>query len=515
MSRKLLASLTTLTLVGCGGAASNPVNSSTELDTFEGASMVAQAHQALRGKIQQGEEFVARGVIVDDNGDTHVRFDRTYQGLRVLGGDFVSHQDAQGSLRALSSASTESLAGLSVTPLLDPAAAADLAERVFQGVRNGAAASVELVIFAREGKPTPAFEVVLEGTKADGTPSALHVVVHALTGAVLETSDEIETAAANGTGNSLYVGAVSIAINSTSSGYELRDPSRGKGFYTLDMGGSQSGGGIFTSTTSSFGNGTSTSAASAGVDAHYGIQKTYDYFKNVHGRNGIDGAGGTGFNRVHYGSKYNNAFWTDSCFCMTYGDGDGTTFSPLTAIDVAGHEMTHGVTSRTARLVYSGESGGLNEATSDIFGSMVEFYAASASDPGDYLIGEKIYTPKTSGDALRYMANPSKDGKSANCWSSAVAGLDVHHSSGVGNHFFYLLAEGSSGSSTCNNTTLTGIGRSAAEKIWYRALTTYMTSSTKYAGARTATLSAAKDLFGDGSAQHKAVAAAWSGVSVN
>ena len=219
--------------------------------------------------------------------------------------------------------------------------------------------------------------------------------------------------------------------------------------------------------------------------------------------------------RDSYGSKYNNAFWTDSCFCMTYGDGDGATFSPLTAIDVAGHEMTHGVTSRTARLVYSGESGGLNEATSDIFGSMVEFYAASASDPGDYLIGEKIYTPKTSGDALRYMANPSKDGKSANCWSSAVAGLDVHHSSGVGNHFFYLLAEGSTGSTTCNNTTLTGIGRSAAEKIWYRALTTYMTSSTKYAGARTATLSAAKDLFGDGSAQHKAVAAAWSGVSVN
>uniref|UniRef100_UPI0013D3529C M4 family metallopeptidase n=3 Tax=Pseudomonadota TaxID=1224 RepID=UPI0013D3529C len=78
------------------------------------------------------------------------------------------------------------------------------------------------------------------------------------------------------------------------------------------------------------------------------------------------------YNRVHYSRNYNNAYWSDACFCMTYGDGDGTTLRPLVALDVAGHEMTHGVTSRTANLTYSGESGGLNEATSDIFGTMVE-----------------------------------------------------------------------------------------------------------------------------------------------
>jgi len=514
MSRKLLASLATLTLVGCGSTSSN-VTSSTEVDTVEGAGAIALARQALKGQQQEGEEWVARGVILDDNGDSHVRFDKRYQGLRVLGGDFVSHQNGDGTLRELSSASTASLKGLSMKPSINAASATVLAESAFTGQRSGGAASAELVVFARGEKPVLAYEVVLEGVKADGTPSVLHVVVNALTGSVLETADEIETAATTSTGNSLYVGAVSLATNSISTGYEMRDPSRGNGFYTLNLANGTSGGSVFTSTTSSFGNGTSSNAASAGVDAHYGIQKTYDYYKNVHGRNGIDGAGGTGYNRVHYSSRYNNAFWSDSCFCMTYGDGDGTTFTPLTAIDVAGHEMTHGVTSRTARLVYSGESGGLNEATSDIFGSMVEYYAASASDPGDYLIGEKIYTPSTSGDALRYMANPSRDGKSANCWSSSVGSLDVHYSSGVANHFFYLLAEGSSGSSTCNSSTLTGIGRSAAEKIWYRALTVYMTSSTKYAGARTATLSAAKDLFGSGSTQYNAVAAAWSAVSVN
>src|SRR6185295_4433937 len=153
-------------------------------------------------------------------------------------------------------------------------------------------------------------------------------------------------------------------------------------------------------------------SSTVAADAHYGVSKTWDYYKNVHGRNGIANNGVGALSRVHYGRGYVNAFWSDGCFCMTFGDGDnGVRFNPLIALDVAGHEMSHGVTSRTAGLVYSGESGGLNEATSDIFGTMVEFYAANASDAGDYLIGEKIYKPATTGDALRYMYNPGLDGK--------------------------------------------------------------------------------------------------------
>jgi Zn-dependent metalloprotease len=199
---------------------------------------------------------------------------------------------------------------------------------------------------------------------------------------------------------------------------------------------------------------------------------------------------------------------------MTYGDG--ASFGPLVSLDVTGHEMSHGVTSRTAALTYSGESGGLNESTSDIFGTLVEFYAANPSDPGDYLIGEK---PGGAGGPLRYMDQPSKDGASADCWSSSVGNLDVHYSSGVGNHFFYLLAVGSGPSAfgnspTCNGSTLIGIGNAAAGAIWYRALTTYMTSSTDYHGARVASLNAASDLYGGGSAQYNAVNAAWAGVGV-
>lgn len=152
---------------------------------------------------------------------------------------------------------------------------------------------------------------------------------------------------------------------------------------------------------------------------------------------------------------------------------------------------------------------------------MVEFSANNPNDPGDYLIGEEFDLAKGLG--FRRMDNPSSDGKSVNCWSSTTGTLDVHYSSGVGNHFFYLLAEGSGAktfggkahsSTTCNGTTLPGIGRDAAAKIWYRALTVYMTSSTNYAGARAATVKAAGDLFGATSTQATAVARAWDAVSV-
>jgi Zn-dependent metalloprotease len=206
---------------------------------------------------------------------------------------------------------------------------------------------------------------------------------------------------------------------------------------------------------------------------------------------------------------------------MTYGDGEGNT-KPLTSLDVAAHEMTHGVTSNTAGLNYSGESGGLNEATSDIFGAAVEFYANNPADPGDYLIGEKIDI-NGDGTPLRYMDKPSRDGSSADYWSSSLGGLDVHYSSGPANHFFYLLSEGSGAktingvsynSPTYNGSTVTGIGRAKAAAIWYKALTSYMTSTTNYKGARTATLNAASALYGASSTEYKAVAAAWTAVNV-
>jgi Zn-dependent metalloprotease len=160
---------------------------------------------------------------------------------------------------------------------------------------------------------------------------------------------------------------------------------------------------------------------------------------------------------------------------------------------------------------------------------MVEFYANNAQDTPDYLIGEKIFKANVPGSAnqraLRYMFNPSADHGSPNCYYSGIGSLDVHYSSGVANLFFYLLAEGTGARTysgvdhtpapTCDGSTFAGIGRAKAERIWYRALSVYFTSGTDYAAARTATISAANDLFGAASAEASAVATAWSAVSVN
>jgi Zn-dependent metalloprotease len=364
------------------------------------------------------------------------------------------------------------------------------------------------------------------GTQADGTPARILRTVDAVTGRVLISEETNETV--TGTGRGLYVGRSSpVTFDTTQSGssFTLTDPVRGNG-KTQDTQNKTDTCVViwcsfaktvaYTDADNAWGNGSNADRATAAVDVYYGSEKTWDYYKSVFGRNGIANDGKGALSRVHYGSAYNNAFWQDSCFCMSYGDGDGKTFNPLVGVDVTGHEMSHGVTSHTANLTYSGESGGLNEGTSDIFGTMVEFFANNPDDPPDFTIGEEI-TP--TGKPLRYMAQPSRDGASADCWSTGTKNLDVHYSSGVANHFFYLLSQGSGTgpydtSTTCNGTTVTGIGNDAAQRIWYRALTVYMTSSTNYAGARTASLNAARDLFTSGSAQYNSVAAAWHAVNV-
>nr|BFD84993.1 M4 family metallopeptidase [Streptomyces sp. Xyl84] len=499
------------------------------------ASALAEHAGALG--LTAGERTGVRDVIVDKDGTQHVRYDRTYDRLPVLGGDFVVHLAPDGTYRGADRATRTTVSLATTTPRLAAPEAAHLAEHALRAAHPATRfqqvkAKPGLVVDALHGAPRLAWRTVAAGLDSLGNPVARTVLTDALTGAQIDAWDSIETA--TGDGKSLYSGTVALETTQSGSAYQLKDPTRGN-TYTGDAENKtdlcifgicfqRAPATLFTDADNHWGTGTTADRASAAVDAQYGTNETWDYYKNVHGRNGIAGDGKGSYNRVHYGTNYNNAFWDDSCFCMTYGDGDGTTFGPLVALDVAGHEMSHGVTSKTAALTYSGESGGLNEATSDILGTMVEWYAANPADPGDYLIGEEIVRSGFGGTALRYMDKPSKDGNSADCWSSSVGNLDVHYSSGVANHFAYLLAEGSGAktvngvaynSPTCNNSTVTGIGHDKLGKIWYRALTVYMTSSTNYAAARTATLNAAKDLYGAGSAEYNAVAAAWSAVAVN
>ncbi|MGW2608842.1 M4 family metallopeptidase [Streptomyces mirabilis] len=484
----------------------------------------AQKTTATAGTLGLGakEKLVVKDVVKDQDGTLHTRYERTYAGLPVLGGDVIVHTPPA-SLAAGTVSSTfnnkRTIKVASTTATFTKSAAASKALKAAKSLaaEKPTTDSARKVIWAGSGTPKLAWETVIGGLQDDGTPSQLHVITDATTGQELYRYQGIKT----GTGNTQYSGTVTLNTTLSGSTYQLYDTTRG-GHKTYSLNNGTSGTGtLMTDSDDTWGTGAGSNTQTAGADAAYGAQETWDFYKNTFGRSGIKNDGVAAYSRVHYSSAYVNAFWDDSCFCMTYGDGSGGTHA-LTSLDVAGHEMSHGVTSNTAGLDYSGESGGLNEATSDIFGTGVEFYANNASDPGDYLIGEKIDI-NGDGTPLRYMDKPSKDGGSADSWYSGVGNLDVHYSSGPANHMFYLLSEGSGtkvingvtyNSTTSDGVAVAGIGRAAALQIWYKALTSYMTSSTNYAGARTAALNAATALYGASSTQYAGVANAFAGINV-
>ena len=485
-----------------------------------------------------GDSFEVQDVMVDANGTEHVRMQREYRGLPVIGGDIVVHS-RNGTLKSVSKHLKSALrpnlnSGIRSDDALEAAGMAF-------GTRIESVPTLRKVVYARNVEPTLAWEVRLQGVHANGTPLDLTYFVDADNGKLLMGVSNIHFAkggasgggttapttttpglAAVGTGRSLLNGSVVLNTTTGTSGYLLTDATRGNSV-TRDANNATVADVTTLSTSfndadNAWGDGTKRDNSTVAADAHYSAGATWDYYKQVFGRLGVrgDGAGTTTY--VHVGSNMANAYWYNGA--MYYGDGNRLRL-PYVSLDIAGHEMTHGVTQATAGLVYSGESGGLNEATSDIIGTMVEHFANNPNDIPDYTLGERI----TSSGAVRYMYKPSLDGSSPDCYSAAVMSMNPHQASGIGNHLFYLLAEGavapantglSAAQLVCNgNTALAGIGRDAAQKIWYHALTRYMTSGTNYADARVATLQASADLFGAGSAQQQAVAAAWSAVSVN
>ena len=525
----LLRSLVSAGMLSAGLAAAAVAAPPADHPAVRKAIGLLKAHAAATAHAADSD-YAPQDVLLDADGTEHVRLERSYRGLPVIGGDLVVHSDARG-FRGASHTLRQPLQ-LDTAPTFDDRDAIRVAQGLFDATPTAQPRSA-LVVYARGEQPQLAWDVLLTGERSDGTPSETHFIVSAHAAQLLDRWDDVKHADVVGSGRSLLSGTVGLRTNSLSSGgFELRDLPRKHATYDARNAQTTAQGSIVTDADGTWGNYATSDRATVAADAAFGYARTWDYFGTL-GRKGIDGSGTrASYSRVHYGSRYANAFWSDSCFCMTYGDGDGVNLLPLVSVDIAGHEMTHGVTSQTARLVYSGESGGLNEATSDIFGTMVEYHAANAavaSTTPNYLVGERIfaasYKQATPTRAVRYMFKPSLDGRSPDCYASGLGAMDVHYSSGVANHFFYLLAEGARvpngfnltpSQLVCNgNTALTGIGRAAAARIYYRALAVYMTSNTNYAGARVATLRAAADLYGSGSVAHRAVAAAWSAVRVN
>ncbi len=327
------------------------------------------------------------------------------------------------------------------------------------------------------------------------------IFVNAETGEIWATNELILHTETNGTAVTKYSGTKSIKTDSLSpTSFRLRETSRGNGIETYNVNKTNTyvGATDFTDN-DNYWNNVNANKDEVATDAHWGAEKTYDYFLNEHSRNSFDNAGAKIVSYVHYcdipGVGYDNAFWNGSV--MTYGDG--SSFLPLTALDVCGHEIAHAVTTNTANLTYSNESGALNESFSDIFGQTIEAWARPTQ--WSWKIGEDI---TVSGAGIRNMADPSAVGynqpkyyKGYKWYFGTGDNGGVHYNSGVQNYWYYLIANGGSGVNEASNAfNITALGFTKAAKIAYRTLSAYLVNSSDYAEARTYSIMSAADLFG-------------------
>lgn len=341
--------------------------------------------------------------------------------------------------------------------------------------------------------------------------SRQHVFVDANNGKILYVNALIKHTAA--TGNSRYSGNVSFITSKPASTYVLFDSTRGNGILTLNLNNSTSYG-----TATNFSSPTNTwptaTAHTISLDAHWGTEMVYDYWLNEHGRNSWDDLGGILQSYVRYGNNYNNAFWNGSF--MTYGDGSGSSsggFDPLASLDVTAHEIGHGICSATSNLVYSGESGAMNEGFSDCWAATIEHYAnpleMDAVSKKPWHIGEEIRpsAPLRRMDFPKIRNNPDTYG--GTFWATSV-----HNNSGVFNKFYFLLTDGGSGTNDKGNAySVTGLGWAKSPIILYQT-ELVLASTATFADCRAASIAVTETLYGTCSPEVKSVTDAWYAVGV-
>jgi hypothetical protein len=357
------------------------------------------------------------------------------------------------------------------------------------------------VVQAQLATPRLAYETVVTGHRG-ALPSRLHVFVDARTGAVLSSEDEVK----DGNGTGWINGPTPFFINTSGSGtsFSMTDTAH-PGISCRNY----STGAVLTGTDDNWGNGDGTSIETGCADALFDVQHEWNMLSAWLGRDGINGSGG-GF-PLRVGLNDENAFWNGSYVAV----GHNTAGKWISSLDVVGHEFGHAIDSTTP----GGTSGnGVSEATGDIFGAQTEWYAneSSSFDPPDYQVGEEVNL--VGSGPIRIMYNPSQAGD-PNCYSSSIPSMETHAAAGPFDHWFYLVAEGSSPtdgqptSPTCNGGSVTGIGIQKAGRIFYNAMLS-KTSGMTYLRYRTATLTAAKNLFPGSCAEFNTVKAAWDAVSV-
>ncbi|WP_240486549.1 M4 family metallopeptidase [Hyalangium minutum] len=421
-------------------------------------------------------DLAVRRVRTDEQGVTHIRYAQLKNGLPVVGEELILHVNKDGAIVAANGTARDGELVPS-KPAISALAAVSAALRSTVGRHIETEGEARLV-YLRTGsdeKLKLAYEQMVVG-EGQELPIRERVYVSAADGSILERRTEI-------------FAALNRALYSANNGTSL------PGTLKRSEGGAATG--------------------DNHVDTNYAkLGGTYNCYKNNFNRDSYNNAGAQLKSTVHYSSNYVNAYWNGTQ--MVYGDGDGVNSTQLGLdADVTTHELTHAVTSSESNLTYSGESGGLNEAMSDIFGAYCESYDSGTWSTGAdiWKVGEDIWTPSTAGDALRYMDDPAKDGVSKDFWVSGVGSADVHYTSGIANLAFKLLSTGGTHPRGKSTVSVTGIGVQKAGAIFYKANVDLMTASTTFAQAKTYTEQAAASL-GYTTAEQASVSAAWQAVGV-
>jgi Zn-dependent metalloprotease/subtilisin-like proprotein convertase family protein len=437
--------------------------------------------------------------LVASHGLSYVAYERTYAGLPVVGGDFVMVMDSSGQNIFNSVALEHPLALASVTPTLTQASAESIATLRLRSVSR--IEGTQLVVNALGATPRLAWETTIDGTGANGI-SRLTVDVDAIDGTVLREQEHVMY----GTGTAAWNGPNPVTLNTTQSGgtFTMRDPTI-TNLSCQDAANNT----IFSGADDLWGNGNATVRETGCVDALFGAQTEARMLTQWLGRNAMDGAGGAWPIRV--GLADVNAFYDGTQVQVGHNNANQW----IGSMDVITHEMGHGIDDHTP----GGISGsGTQEFVADTFGAASEGFANEPSpfDVPDFLVGEQINL--VGSGPIRNMANPSALGD-PNCFSNAIPTTEVHAAAGPGNHWFYLLAQGSNPtngqppSPTCNGSTVVGLGTQTAITIMYNAMLMKTTGSS-YLRYRTWTLQAAKNLFPASCDNFNTVKAAWDAVSV-
>lgn len=454
------------------------------------------------------DEFEVISEKTDNLGSTHIKLQQVYKGIPLFGKEYIVHFNESGNVYAVNG-KFDNIAYKKLKnskkddKYISKDSAIESAKSEIEFNKLIADPSPELYYYEVEGSYLPVYEVRL--SFIDPEPGDWYIFIDAKSGDIVNKYNKAPKINSTGTGIGVLGDTKEINLDKTNGYYYMTDNTRnGTKIMTYDMKGSSSDYRLPGTLMYDTDNKLDSNTFKPAVDAHKYAGHVYDYYKNKFGRNSIDNKGMDIKSSVHYGRNYVNAFWNNNQ--IVYGDGDGKTAVSLSgALDVVGHEMTHGVVEYEANLAYQNQSGALNESFADVFGTLIEY--EYQKDKADWLCGEDVWTPNVQGDALRSLSDPTRFDQPdhmnnyknlPNTEQGDWGG--VHINSGIPNKAAYLVAQ--------------KIGTDKTGEIYYRALTSYLTSSATFKDARMALIQSAEDIYGVRSSEYNAVVSAFDAVGI-